>query len=324
MSAKRRKYYGQRQSFLMPTLFLLLLSILIAFGGAVYWDKLQIENQQEQEALLQNQVEEEISLPQPENEEPSPVESTETPSSQEQKAETDSQETTTETPAEQPEEKPSEQTETPVENNSTPAVKNTSAIVPLCGEVNDSYFTDAAFVGDSLTQGLQLYGVLDTHVVANKGINLQSIYNEDKIRVAEGYTSVFAELERIQPKKIYVQLGMNDIAWRSEGDFIRLYGDLVDNLKAAHPKAVLYVQSIFPVTGWYSLEDNGINNNKVNTYNALLTDLVAEKGCHYLDVHSVLADANGELPNEASPDGIHLNAPYYKSWFNYLKTHVAD
>ncbi len=317
MSAKRRRnFYGQRQSFLVPTLILLLISILVAFGGAVYWDKLQAENQQEQEALLKNQQEEEISLPQPEEEEPVSLE-TDTP----KKNTPDEQPAPSEENAEEQAEV--KQEETADEPKEATSASNGAAIVALCDEVDPAYFADAAFVGDSLTQGLQLYDVLDTHVVANKGINLQTIYNEDKIRVAEGYTSVFAELERIQPSKIYVQLGMNDIAWRSEGDFTRLYGDLIDNLKAAHPDAVLYVQSIFPVTSWYSQEDNGISNDKVNTYNALLMDLVAEKGCHYLDVHSVLINENGVLANEASPDGIHLNAPYYKTWFNYLKTHVV-
>lgn len=317
MLRKRKKnFYGQRQSFLMPTLILLVISFAIAFGGAMYWDKLEEENLQEQEALLQNQQEEEIALPAPEEEAPALTDSSET--TQEPAAETEPEEE--ETP-QQPEESP-EETENTSPVSSSPA-GNTSAVVAYCDEVDASYFSDAAFVGDSLTQGLQLYDILDTNVIANKGINLQTIYNEDKIRVAEGYTSVFAELERIQPSKIYVQLGMNDIAWRGEGDFIRLYGDLIDNLQAAHPNAVLYIQSIFPVTGWYALEDNGINNEKVLRYNNLLMDLVAEKGCHYLDVHSALIDQSGELPNEASPDGIHLNAPYYKTWFEYLKTHVA-
>jgi len=315
MSAKRRKFYGQRQSFLLPTLLLLLLSALIAFGGAIYWDKLQLENQQEQEALLKNLQNEEISLPHPKSEDIVPEEAPKSPSVtevQNEEAKSEEAAPTEETPVE------------PEQETILPVTGNTSAVVPLCAEADASYFADAAFVGDSLTQGLQLYDILDTNVIANKGINLQTIYNADKIRVAEGYTSVFAELERIQPNKIYIQLGMNDIAWRSEGDFIRLYGELIDNLKNAHPSATLYIQSIFPVTGWYSQEDNGINNNKVNAYNALLMDLVAEKGCHYLDVHSALIDANGELPNESSPDGIHLNAPYYKTWFNYLKTHVVS
>ena len=71
------------------------------------------------------------------------------------------------------------------------------------------------------------------------------------------------------------------------------------------------------VFSWENLD------NAQGAYNKLLLDLANEKGCYYLDVHSALMDENGVLPEAASPDGIHLNAPYYKNWFNYLKTHVA-
>lgn len=314
MFHKRKKsYYGRRSSNLMPTLLILVVAMVAALGGALYWDKQQDEAEAaEQAALSQPVVEEEITLPDPEADGVVAV-----------AAEDEEQ------PAQPSEEQSAENKEegSNEENEDVPEVKavtsTAGSTVPACEEVDPSYFADAAFVGDSLTQGLQLYDILDTNVIANRGINLESIYNADKIRVAEGYTGVFDELERIQPAKIYIQLGMNDIAWRSEKDFTRLYGELIDKIHTDFPDAELYIQSIFPVTNWYALEDNGIDNEKVVTYNQHLLDLCAEKGCHYLDVHSALIDENGVLPDEASPDGIHLNAPYYKDWFQYLKTHVA-
>ncbi len=322
MLKKRRKsYYNRRNSNLMPTLFVLLVAMIAALGGALYWDKQQAEAAEAAElaALTQPAVEEEIRLPDPEADDETDEEETDVEAEVETEAEAE------ETPAE--EETPSEaenSEETPATEQEVKAVVSTAgSTVPLCMEVDASYFNDAAFVGDSLTQGLQLYDILDTNVIANRGINLESIYKADKIRVAEGYTSVFAELERIQPAKIYVLLGMNDIAWRTEKDFIRLYGDLIDKVQDEFPTAELYIQSIFPVTNWYALEDNGIDNEKVVTYNQSLMELCVKKGCHYLDVHSALANENGVLPDKASPDGIHLNAPYYQDWFTYLKTHVA-
>ncbi len=303
---RRRSVYSRRNSNLMPTLFILVVAMLAALGGAIYWDKVQKENEADKSALQQQMIEEEeIRLPHPEDED-SPL-PTETKSETAAPAES-------ETPAE----------EIPAEQEDVPVVDNRSYTVPAGEEIDESYFKDAAFVGDSLTQGLQLYDILDTNVIANRGINLESIYKADKIRVAEGYTSVFAELERIQPAKIYIQLGMNDIAWRTEKDFTRLYGELIDKVQAEFPDAVLYIQSIFPVTGWYAQEDNGINNSKVVTYNQHLMELVQEKNCYYLDIHSVLVNENGALDDKASPDGIHLNAPYYKEWFQYLKTHTVQ
>ena len=325
MHKRRKSYYNRRSSNLMPTLFVLVIAMVAALAGALYWDNQQAEAEAaEQAALSQPVIEEEITLPHPEADGVVAVteESEEKPaeSSEEQPAEDADKD------AEEKEEEKDAESEEPSEEQpqEIKAVTSTAgSTVAECAEVDASYFIDAAFVGDSLTQGLQLYDILDTNVIANRGINLESIYKADKIRVAEGYTSVFAELERIQPAKIYIQLGMNDIAWRTEKDFTRLYGELIDKIHNEFPEAELYIQSIFPVTNWYALEDNGINNEKVVTFNQHLLELCVEKGCHYLDVHSALMDENGVLPDAASPDGIHLNAPYYKNWFNYLKTHVA-
>lgn len=287
-------YGARRSSYVWPTLSILLVSLLAALGGAFYWDRLQ-QNDHSQDVHYVSETQEEIPLPPPE--EPLPEDDPLNLSN-----------TSSSLPEPEPEPEPEP---LPVE-------------VPLCDEVDTAYFSDAAFVGDSLTQGLQLYDILDTNVVANKGVNLQTVYQEDKIRVAEGYTSVLKELERIQPSKIYVLLGANDIGWRDEAAFRELYAQLVDSIQEQHPTAILYLQSMFPVTAAYSDTDNGITNDKLQTYNQEILSVAEEKGAYYLDVASVLRGEDGALPDEVSPDGMHLNAPYYQLWFDYLKTHVIQ
>ena len=276
--------------------------MVAAFIGAVHWDKIQKENlkenisaQEENSTVLQA----EITLPEPKNETPPSDEI-----SEEDISETNETEIT--------------------ETQELEQEKERIVIVEECEKVSEDYFLDAAFVGDSLTQGLQLYDILDTNVVANKGINLQTVYNEDKIRVAEGYTSVFKELERIQPKKIYILLGANDIGWRGENAFKELYQELVVKIQEQHPDAIIYLQSMFPVTKAYSDTDNGITNEKLSLYNKEILAVAEANNAYYLDIASILADESGALPDEVSPDGMHLNAPYYKLWFEYLQCHVAD
>ena len=294
---RRKSMYSRKNNFLLPTLGIFLVSIVAAFIGAVHWDKLPGKDKSisEDNSTLQA----EISLPEPKSE---------TPISEDDDVSEEEIPETEETEIEEIEEKPKERI----------------VIVEECEKVSEDYFLDAAFVGDSLTQGLQLYDILDTNVVANKGINLQTVYKEDKIRVAEGYTSVLKELERIQPKKIYILLGANDIGWRTETAFKELYTELVVKLKEQHPDALIYLQSMFPVTKAYSDTDNGITNEKLSLYNETIIDIAKENNAYYLDIASILADESGALPDEISPDGMHLNAPYYKLWFEYLQCHVAD
>ncbi len=326
MFNRRRHRYSHRSSLLMPTLAIVLVSLVAALGGAIYWDKQQEEARSKDVTSIEQRVieEEEITLPDPEAD--GVVLTAEEEKAEEAAPEEEKpfEEEASEESSPEAAEDPTEEAAPPQEEETVTAIAPISTAVKASEEVDPAYFTDAVFVGDSLTQGIQLYDIIDTTVLANKGINLQSIHKNDKIRVAEGYTGVLPELERIKPDKVYVQLGMNDIAWRTQGDFIKLYGTLIDEIKDIVPDATLYIQSIFPVTGWYSKEDNGIDNDKVLTYNQALAELAAEKGCYYLDVHSALINENGVLPDEASPDGIHLNGPYYQRWFSYLKTHTAQ
>ena len=293
----------------MPTAIILVVSFAAALGGALYWDSVQKpqgdtpaaqvqeqdtkkQDKQDKEEKPKDNVEEVVLQAQGEPEIPVSKENTET---------------APETPA--PEVKPE-----PVKS---------PTVVEACDWVDSSYFADAAFVGDSLTQGIQLYDIIDTHVVANKGINLYTVLDAEKIRVAEGYTSVMKELQRVDPAKIYVLLGANDIGWRDETSFKNLYSQLVDAIQQQHPDAILYLQSMFPVTAAYSQTDNGISNDKLVEYNKLIVQVAEEKGAYYLDVASAMMDETGALPDEVSPDGMHLNGSYYQKWFDYLKTHVV-
>lgn len=270
---------------MVPTLVILCVSVAVAWGGAVYWSDLQ------EKRTANNPQKDETVMKVPERQE-----------EEEDKEKDKDAETLQEEPS-KPEPPPT--------------------VVPEGEPAPEGYFADAAFVGDSLTQGIQLYDVIDTNVVANKGINLYTVLDEDKIRVAEGYTSVLKVLESLAPKKIYILLGANDIGWRSESDFKQMYVQLLEEIQKQHSDSIIYLQSMFPVTKSYSDTDNGITNEKLVQYNKIILEIAQERGLYYLDVASCLADDTGALPEEVSPDGMHLPPEYYKKWFSYLQTHTV-
>ena len=106
--------------------------------------------------------------------------------------------------------------------------------------------------------------------------------------------------------------------------FIEYYGQLIDEVKAIHPDATIYVQSILPVTAAKS-SDPLYSNDKIDSYNQALLELTKEKQVYYLNVAEAFKDENGNLPDEASPkDGMHFGVDYYTKWFDYLKTHTVE
>ena len=197
--------------------------------------------------------------------------------------------------------------------------------VPQSDWVGSDYFDDAVFVGDSITDGIKLYGVMNNAtVIAHTGINPETILYKEVIKTDSGTVSVLDALAQVEAGKIYVMQGANGVAFINRDKFIEYYGQLLDEIKKIHPNATIYVQSILPVTAAKS-SDPLYANDKIDSYNQALLELTKEKQVYYLNVAEAFKDENGNLPDEASPkDGMHFGADYYTKWFDYLKTHTVE
>jgi len=203
-----------------------------------------------------------------------------------------------------------------------------SGLVPEREKASDSYFDDAVFIGDSLTEGIKAYELLENAtVLAHQGINVDSILTKEAISSGGGRITIPDALMRLDKVgKIYVMIGANGIAWMDNATFIKKYGALIDKLEECQPNAIIYVQSMLPVNE-QTIIDQGqyepITNDSIDDLNSRLMKLAEEKGVYYVDVAEAFKDETGGMPAEATPDGIHLNAPYYQKWFDYLLTHTV-
>ena len=52
--------------------------------------------------------------------------------------------------------------------------------------------------------------------------------------------------------------------------------------------------------------------------------MTKEKQVYYVNVEECLKDEEGNLPEGASTDGVHLKKEYSKKWYEYLKTHTVQ
>ena len=196
--------------------------------------------------------------------------------------------------------------------------------------VDLSYFDSAVFLGDSLTQGLQIYdtGLPNAHYCAYRGVGPNAVVNGTTCTRIDGVQEVPLEaLASYAPKSVYILLGTNVLTQDTDyTNFLNYYSLMLDNIRALLPDADIYVQSITPVrpevsagaghSGMYGARFIRVNND--------LAALAVEKGCYFLDLWEVLADANGDLKAEyAQPDGYHLLPEGYAAWVSYLRTHVA-
>lgn len=188
---------------------------------------------------------------------------------------------------------------------------------------SDSYLDDAIFIGDSLTTGLSLYGLLpEEQVLADTGINPQTILSRECISQDGTDKTVLDAAASLDPGKIYIMLGANGVAFLNFDDIISWYSELIEGLKAEHPDSEIYVQSVLPVTR--EKEDDTLNNQRITELNGLLQEMATEENVYYLSVNEAIADEEGFLPTDLSADGMHFGTTVYEEWLDYLLCHTVE
>ena len=199
---------------------------------------------------------------------------------------------------------------------------------PGCGQVDLSYFSDAALLGDSLTVGFSDYSINlgGALICGYTGVGPDAIVNRSAVKSSVRGSEVAMDvLTAAQPKKLYILLGTNTLTTLGAADrFLAYYGQMLDQLRQALPGCVIYVQSIPPVRPQAAAEKPGLASDVLRSVNEQLAKLAADKGCVYLDLWETFADENGNLKEMlAAPDGVHFSAGNgYGAWVTYLRNHA--
>lgn len=187
-------------------------------------------------------------------------------------------------------------------------------------EVDDDYFSDAVFIGDSRTVGLHDYGGLaGATFYATVGMNVYDLWTE-KFCEVDGKTVTLEEaLTAKRYGKIYFQIGINEMGRGTVEGFLSAYGETVQKFRELQPDAVIFVQGIMKVTKEKSDGDEIFNNEGIEERNegiALLAD-----GIHifYIDVNEVVCDEDGALDEDLTFDDVHLYGSKYGIWVDFLK-----
>ena len=171
---------------------------------------------------------------------------------------------------------------------------------PACGQVDLSYFSDAAFLGDSLTVGFSDYSINlgGALICGYTGVGPDAIVNRSAVKSSvRGPEVALDVLAAAQPKKLYVLLGTNTLTTVGAADrFLAYYGQMLDVLRQTLGEGcVIYVQSIPPVRPEAAVEKPGLASDIIRSVNEQLALLAADKGCVYLDLWETLADGEGNL-----------------------------
>lgn len=172
-------------------------------------------------------------------------------------------------------------------------------------------FTDCLVMGDSITQGLYEYGVLDqANVQADRGAGVSAGDNE---KLADH----IARAKEMKPSVLFLSYGMNDVgAQNGDADgFIKAYRPVIRDLKKSLPDTKIYVNSILPAAQT-AIDQNSVYA-EIPKFNQKLKELCEKEKITFID--------NTDLVKQEyyAGDGIHMSTGYYKEWVNHM-AEVAD
>ena len=193
---------------------------------------------------------------------------------------------------------------------------------PVMMTVDDRYFDDALFIGDSRTDGICLYSTPgQCKHFSYQSMTIYDIMTTDKIS-AYGYNNLPDLLKGMYFGKIYIMLGINECGYPTEG-FAKKYKEVVEEIRSYQPDAIIYIQSICYVTQKHEQNYPVFATAGIKEKNEAIKALANDEDIFYLEVNDCLNDGTDHLPSDYTGDGAHLKPQYYKYWHQYLLEHAV-
>ena len=194
---------------------------------------------------------------------------------------------------------------------------------------DDAFFDTAVYLGDSRTEGLQLFsGLKHGDFYWARGMTVFKADSED-YRVFEVDGQKYNLLEVLtlkQYESVYIMLGINELGYPAES-YEQGLGELLDKVVQLQPDAVVYLQIMPPVNDALCRANklaDYISNEKLSQFNSAIVRLAAEKKVVLLNTAEAYLGEDGQLPAELASDGCHFAYSAYKHWADYLRRHVID
>ena len=199
---------------------------------------------------------------------------------------------------------------------------------PESPAVDNSYFEDAAFIGDSRTDGFLLYsGIGCGENLTSNGLSIFKLAEKKALTIDGQKYTLLEALGLKQYGKVYLSLGVNELGYNNDKGFYNAYCNAIDAIRACQPNAVIYIQGLIPLNEDVIAATGGssyLTNEHLRVYKDLMQQAAQEKQVVFLDLEPEFTGPDGQLPADASNDGVHLKKAYCQAWLEYLKTHTVS
>lgn len=170
---------------------------------------------------------------------------------------------------------------------------------------------EVVWMGDSITDGGEWSELFPSLRTLNRGISSDNTF---------GMLYRIKEVTRRKPSKLFLLIGVNDIARNIPTTVIlRNYQQLVDSIQLQSPQTKIFIQTILPTNNEYTQFLNHQNKTAaIDAVNNGLKTLCQQRQLKLVDLHAAFSDANGKLDSRFTNDGLHLIGAGYQHWKQFL------
>ena len=172
------------------------------------------------------------------------------------------------------------------------------------------------FLGNSITEGCEWNELFDDNRIKNRGISAD---------VAEGVLLRLDEVTESKPLKIFLMIGINDLAFGySIEEILHFYNKILNKIINDSPTTKTYIQSVLPINesfGKFSAYDT--LSGPIIKLNSELKKIAESSNVIYINLHDAYL-LNNRLNPEYTNDGLHLTGKGYLLWKKLIEKYINE
>ena len=173
------------------------------------------------------------------------------------------------------------------------------------------------FLGNSLTQGGRWHEYFPNQRTANRGIVGDN---------TEGILARLDEIIAVNPKKLFVLSGTNDVSQDLDNEYIvNNMREIIRRVREGSPETEIFWQSVLPINNDFGRFQRMIGREEqMIDLNRRIRQMTAEEGIEFIYLFPLFTDDEGKLRANLTTDGIHINAAGYEIWVNKIREFVEN
>ncbi|MDO4229499.1 MAG: SGNH/GDSL hydrolase family protein [Capnocytophaga sp.] len=166
---------------------------------------------------------------------------------------------------------------------------------------------DIVFVGNSITNGAEWSELFRNKRLKNRGISGD---------ISEGVYDRLDYIVQAKPAKIFLMIGVNDIARGVEtATTVSNMRKIIEKIQQTTPKTKIYLQSVLPVNADFGMFKGHMKPELIKEINLQYKALAQEYKITYIDLYSHFVEkGTDKMQPKYTNDGLHLMGEGYLLW----------